>query len=99
MAFIITNPSYRDFLDGQGLKTPDDFLSLAGVVVGGHPDRHVVRVGLGAGPDTVDAFLKREHRIPWKERVANLLGGFGFVSKSVREARTLDSARRAGVGC
>jgi hypothetical protein len=99
MAFVITNPTYRDFLDQQGLKTSDDFLSLQGVVVGGHPDRHVVRVGLGTGPDAVDAFLKREHRVPWKERTANLLGGFGFVSKSVREARMLDSARRAGVGC
>jgi tRNA A-37 threonylcarbamoyl transferase component Bud32 len=99
MAFVITNPGYRDFLDRQGLGTSDDFLCLQGVVIGGHPDRHVVRVELGAGPDAVSAFLKREHRVPWKERIANLLGGFGFVSKSVREARMLDSASRAGVGC
>jgi tRNA A-37 threonylcarbamoyl transferase component Bud32 len=68
-------------------------------VIGGHPDRHVVRVELGAGPDAVSAFLKREHRVPWKERIANLLSGFGFVSKSVREVRMLDSASRAGIGC
>jgi tRNA A-37 threonylcarbamoyl transferase component Bud32 len=98
MSFVITNPGYREFLDRLGLKTSDDFLSLQGVVVGGHPDRHVVRVELGAGPDAVSTFLKREHRIPWKERIANLLAGFGLVSKSVREARMLDSASRAGVG-
>jgi hypothetical protein len=99
MAFVITNPSYHDFLDREGLRTSDDFLSLQGIVIGGHPDRHVVRVELGAGPDAVSAFLKREHRIPWKERIANLFGGFGFFSKSVREARVLDSASRAGIGC
>jgi tRNA A-37 threonylcarbamoyl transferase component Bud32 len=99
MSFIITNPDYREFLDRQGLNMSDDYLSLQGVVIGGHPDRHVVRVELGARPDATSAFLRREHRVPWKERIANLLGGFGFVSKSVREARMLDSAGRAGVGC
>jgi hypothetical protein len=99
MPFVITNPGYREFLDRQELKSPDDFLSLQGVVVSGHPDRHVVRVELGAGTDAVSAFLKREHRVPWKERIGNLLGGFGFVSKSIREARMLDSASRAGIGC
>ena len=58
MPFLITNPDYRDFLQRQGLTTCDDFLSLQGVVVGGHPDRHVAHVTVGAGPDAIRAFLK-----------------------------------------
>jgi tRNA A-37 threonylcarbamoyl transferase component Bud32 len=99
MPFLITNPDYRDFLERQGLTTCDDFLSLQGIVVGGHPDRHVAHVTVGAGPSAIRAFLKREHRVAWKERMANAFCGFGFVSKSVREARMLDSASRAGIAC
>src|SRR5262245_57243940 len=59
------------------------FLEGPGEVVSGHPARHVRRVRL---PDGSMGFLKREHVVPWRDRMANFLAGFGFVSKSEREA-------------
>ncbi|MBV9126318.1 MAG: phosphotransferase, partial [Planctomycetes bacterium] len=84
-----------DFLADQGLTEPAHFLALPGVVVSGHPDRHVVRVTLGA----LTGFLKREHRLPWRDRLVNALAGFGFVSRSRREAHLLRRLPRAGIGC
>jgi tRNA A-37 threonylcarbamoyl transferase component Bud32 len=95
MAFLEINPGYRALLQQQGLVRVPDFLNLPGVIVSGHPDRHVARVELG----TVSAFLKREHRVRWKDRLLNKVAGFGLVSKSSREAQTLQRAARAGIGC
>jgi tRNA A-37 threonylcarbamoyl transferase component Bud32 len=92
------NPDYREFLEQRGLCTPADFLALTGVIVSGHPDRHVLRVTLG-GDDTVTCFLKRQHRVPLLGRLANLWAGFGFVSHSCREAQLLKQLQRAGVAC
>ena len=64
-----------------GLRTARDFLSLSGVVVGGHVARNVSRVNLG---DTV-GYLKREHTVRWRDRWRNLLAGFGPASMSRRE--------------
>src|SRR6185437_2145150 len=47
----------------------------------------------------VSAFLKREHRTRWRDRLANAWAGFGFVSKSCREYRLLQALAAAGVGC
>src|SRR4051812_4227843 len=80
------HPAYREFLEQRGLNTPADFLALTGVIVCGHPDRHVLRVTLGTGPETITCFLKREHRVPWLARLANAWAGFGPVSQSCREA-------------
>src|SRR5439155_16210020 len=44
-------------------------------------------------------FLKREHRVPWKERLLNARDGFGMVSKSLREAQTLETVRPHFAGC
>ncbi len=99
MAFVEINPRYRDVMARLGILGPAHFLDLPGVIVSGHPDRHVVRVTLGDGPGAVRAFLKREHRVPWLDRLANARDGFGFVSKSCREATTLRDVWRAGVGC
>src|SRR5262249_14842785 len=41
---------------------------------------------------------KREHRVPWTIRLGNALAGFGFVSRSVREARTLQALGREELG-
>src|SRR5262249_29838796 len=76
-----------------------DFLSLPVVIISGHPDRFVGRVVLSSGEEEFTAFLKREHHIPWRSRLASLLAGFGFVSRSLREARTLQALQREGIGC
>jgi hypothetical protein len=99
MAFVAINPRYARFLDAEGLREPEQFLALAGVIVCGHPDRHVAQVTLGEGGAAVPAYLKREHRVPLRDRLANAWAGLGFVSKSCREAQALEELRRAGLGC
>jgi tRNA A-37 threonylcarbamoyl transferase component Bud32 len=64
-----------------GLCSARDFLNLPGVVVGGHVGRNVSRVDLGR----VVGYLKREHRVRWRDRWRNLLTGFGAASMSLRE--------------
>src|SRR5262245_15099386 len=81
----------RGFTDSRAL------LDLSGEIVSGHPDRHVVRVVLGTGGDRLFAYLKREHRVSIRDRFANACAGFGFVSKSVREPRTLQQLGAAGI--
>jgi tRNA A-37 threonylcarbamoyl transferase component Bud32 len=99
MAFVDVNPRYRGLFDACGLADAGQFLALPGVVVSGHPDRHVLRVAVGAGPSAVGAFLKREHRVPWKERLLNTWSGFGGVSKSQRESLLLRQATARGLPC
>jgi tRNA A-37 threonylcarbamoyl transferase component Bud32 len=85
MARLFINPRYREVLLQQGLEKAEDFLRLSGVIYCGHPDRHVARLMLG---DALPVFLKKEHRVRWRDRLANFLAGFGFVSKSWRELAT-----------
>jgi tRNA A-37 threonylcarbamoyl transferase component Bud32 len=99
MAFVEINPRHRDLLQRCQLCSASGFLALPGLVISGHPERHVVRVTLGHGPGAVAAFLKREHRLPWKDRVINAGAGFGFASKSCREARILQALEPLGIGC
>jgi tRNA A-37 threonylcarbamoyl transferase component Bud32 len=99
MAFVEINPKYQDFLRRHGLVSAGQFLRLPAVVISGHPDRHVAQVSLGTGPDTVTAFLKREHRVWWKDRLAAAWAGLGLISKSYREARILQELGRAGLPC
>ena len=87
--FLVVNPASASFLRQAGLTRVEDFLALPETIVSGHPDRQVSRVTLGTGSESVAAFLKKEHRVPWKERLANAWAGFGPVSKSVREALAL----------
>lgn len=68
-----------------GLACARDFLNLPGVVVSGHVGRNVSRVRIG---DEV-CYLKREHRVRWRDRWRNMLEGFGPVSISKREADVL----------
>jgi hypothetical protein len=104
-AFVDINPRYRDMLQRLGLKNPQDFLELPSIIVGGHSDRNVARVTLGnhqskpcSTPGTL-AYLKREHRVPWSDRLANAWAGFGWCSTSYREALVLRAMREQGVGC
>src|SRR5439155_4940842 len=99
MAFIEINPRYRELLESAGLTTPEAFLALPSVILSGHPDRNVGRVRIGTGRNSVQAFLKREHRVPWKERLVNVWQGFGNVSKSEREAMTLRALKENGIPC
>ena len=95
MAYIDLNPDYTDFLQRHGLRGPDDFLRLPGVIICGHPDRNVSRVTLGTGVDSVRAFLKKEHRVRWRDRFLNARAGFGFRSKSCREMALFRLLRQA----
>jgi tRNA A-37 threonylcarbamoyl transferase component Bud32 len=96
---LYVNPRYRDMLKRHGLDGFDRLQALPAVIVSGHPDRHAAQVTVGAGPDALGAFVKREHRVSWKTRLANARAGFGWVSRSLREYRVLEALRAAGVGC
>ncbi len=96
---LLINSRYRDFLLRQGLTTPGDFQALCGVIICGHPDRHVVQLTLGSGLDSMPAILKREHRVPWRDRLQLAWSGLGWISKSIHEACTLRALEKAGVGC
>jgi tRNA A-37 threonylcarbamoyl transferase component Bud32 len=96
--FVETAPGHRRLLRDLGLTEAGQFLALPAVIVSGHRDRHVARVRLGRGDRAVTAYLKREHRVPWTVRLGNALSGFGFTSRSLREARTLQALGREALG-
>jgi hypothetical protein len=98
-AYLRVNPRFLPLMQHLGLTSPRAILSLPAVIVSGHPDRNVSRVTLGAGPGAVSAFLKREHRVRFPQRILNFFSGFGPVSLSQREADTLFRLRRAGKDC
>jgi tRNA A-37 threonylcarbamoyl transferase component Bud32 len=97
--FLMIPPHRRGLFRRLGKITPGDFLTLTGPVVSGHPGRDVLRITLGEGSEAVPALLKREKRIGWGVRLANALAGFGFASRSLREALALEAARREGIPC
>ncbi|HET6575201.1 MAG TPA: lipopolysaccharide kinase InaA family protein [Fimbriiglobus sp.] len=71
-------------------------MGLRGEVVCGHPDRHVARVELDAGSARRVVYLKREHVVGLRVRLRNWLAGFGWASRSEREAATLRRLEAAG---
>ncbi|MBX9585604.1 MAG: phosphotransferase [Gemmataceae bacterium] len=77
--------------------TADDLLDLPGEVVSGHPDRHVVRVELPGWDRPL--YLKREHRVGWRERLRQRLAGFGWASRCGREAAVIRGLAAAGLPC
>jgi tRNA A-37 threonylcarbamoyl transferase component Bud32 len=98
-SYLVVNPLYFDHLKRLALDDPDAILELPAVIVSGHLDRNVASIDLGNGNDKVRAFLKREHQIRLKVRLLNAISGFGFVSKSHREAVILRRAQEAGIHC
>jgi hypothetical protein len=86
---LLVNSEYEELLAAESLDCACAFLNVEGEIISGHPDRHVMRVRIGG----IDAILKREHRVPWKDRFANWLAGFGAVSVSLREAISLQTLR------
>ena len=93
-AHLMVRAHSRAMFQEQGLTTAMAFLNMPGEIVSGHPDRHVMRVQLADGRW---AFLKREHRIRWKDRWRNLCDGFGRVSKSLREGTVLREIEARGL--
>ncbi|HEV3203984.1 MAG TPA: lipopolysaccharide kinase InaA family protein, partial [Gemmataceae bacterium] len=99
MAFVEINPVFGSFLRKEGLTQPQHFFALSGEIVSGHPNRHVVQLTLGDGSNAIRSFMKREHRVRWKDRLLNAWEGFGLISKSVREGRLLQILPQRGINC
>jgi heptose I phosphotransferase len=98
--FVEIAPGYRSFFRQIGVTEAAHFLDLPGPtphIVSGHPDRNVARVTIQEGEKVWVAYLKREHRVRWRTRLGNALAGFGFLSRSLREARTLQMLQREGL--
>jgi hypothetical protein len=95
--WVAAHPRWRRRFVRWGLIAASDFLDLPGDILSGHANRQVVRVVLGRGRRRAVFILKREHRVPWRERLRNAIAGFGWCSKSIREARILRDLRRAGI--
>jgi tRNA A-37 threonylcarbamoyl transferase component Bud32 len=90
---LIVNPRHHDRLAALGCDNPLSLLDLPGEVVSGHPDRHVVRVEL---PGIGTCYLKRQHRVGWRERFGQWLAGFGWVSRCEREAAIIRELEASG---
>ncbi len=94
------SPRYRSFFRQLGITEVADFLALPGQtphIVSGHPDRNVARITFEIAGEQWSAFLKCEHRVRWGTRLANAVAGFGWLSRSLREARTLQALQREGL--
>jgi tRNA A-37 threonylcarbamoyl transferase component Bud32 len=78
---------------GLGMPTLRQLIELPGVVVSGHVGRNVSRVVIG----DETAYLKREHRVRWRDRFRNWRDGFGPVSVSEREYRVIRRLREHGL--
>jgi tRNA A-37 threonylcarbamoyl transferase component Bud32 len=95
MELFWTDPNYTAWLTAHGLRQFDDFLNCSQARViryRQNGSRSVAVVSLG----TITAYLKREFRIAYKEKLRNWWDGFGAVGKALREWRVLRRARRAG---
>jgi tRNA A-37 threonylcarbamoyl transferase component Bud32 len=90
---IDINPRYRDLLVQNGWADLHYLQNLPATIISGHPDRHVLRGTLGS----MSVYIKRQHRVRWRERLASAWAGFGWVSASRREAAVLEQLRGAGV--
>src|SRR5262249_10550046 len=90
-------PNYQEILAKARLHAPGDILGLDSVIFCGHSGRNVARAAIAYPGGVLRVLIKREHVVTLKERLANLFEGFGFVSKSRREVRTLDALQEAGI--
>jgi Lipopolysaccharide kinase (Kdo/WaaP) family len=95
--FVVVHPRYRSWLAKCGLRTANDILNLAGEIVSGHANRHVLQVRIPSGGGTRCLYLKREHAVNWRVRLRNWRDGFGRVSRAEREAKVLERLEAAGL--
>jgi tRNA A-37 threonylcarbamoyl transferase component Bud32 len=95
MAYLEIQPRYRPLLAACARTSARGVLTWTGVIVSGHPSRHVLRVRAGAEA----LILKKEHRVPWRDRLASAWAGYGWSSRSVREGRLLQELAARGVPC
>jgi heptose I phosphotransferase len=95
--FTIVSATDRAWLRKLGLTEAEQFLALDCLIVSGHPGRQVGRLVLGKGSNQRTVYLKREQGVRWTTRLANLLSGFGWVSRSLREAKMLKTLQRDGL--
>jgi tRNA A-37 threonylcarbamoyl transferase component Bud32 len=96
-SWVVLHPRYERFLRRCGVTSVEAALGLRGEIVCGHPDRHVARVELGDGPPRRVVYLKREHVVGLRTRLRSRLAGFGWASRSEREAITLRRLEAAGL--
>jgi tRNA A-37 threonylcarbamoyl transferase component Bud32 len=97
--WVILHPEREAWFRDLGLITAKDFLTLPGIIVSGHPTRHVMRVELSDGDRTMIAYLKKEHRVSWKDRFRHWRDGFGWASKSNREGILLQHLEAKQLPC
>ncbi len=95
--FLVVHPRYRGWLSRCGFSTPIAILDLPGEIISGHPDRHVVRVSIRSGTGSRTVYLKREHHTGIRVRWKNARSGFGWVSRSEREGKTLEMLESRGL--
>lgn len=95
--WVVLQPRFQERLAGLGWTTADRLLGLPGEVVSGHPDRHVVRVDHPGWGGVL--YLKRQHRVGWRQRLQQWLAGFGWGSRCEREARLLQLLESSGFPC
>ncbi len=91
-AWVEVHPDFADRLAGA---TATDLLDLPGEIVSGHADRHVVRVELPGWERAL--YLKRQHRVTWRERLRQWRAGFGWRSRCGRETALVMQLATAGL--
>src|SRR5260370_20059888 len=95
-AFVEVHPQHQELLKQHGLNGPEDYFDLPAIIVSGHPNRHVARVKLGSGPSRIAAYLKREHRLPWRGPLTDAWAGVGRGSHTYPGAPLLRPMREEG---
>src|SRR6202453_3627412 len=89
--FVTMHPAHRAWLRSLRLTDPEHFLGLEALIVSGNPGRQVATLVLWEGRNMRILYLKREQGGRWATRLLNFLSGFGWVSRSVREAQLLEA--------
>lgn len=93
--WLEVNPDFAEAFAKLGLDSAAGLLELHGEIVSGHPDRHVMKVDLPGLPRAF--YLKRQHTVRPSEKLRNWRAGFGWTSRSVREATVLRQLNERGL--
>jgi tRNA A-37 threonylcarbamoyl transferase component Bud32 len=71
------------------------FKTSGGQIVAAHELRNATQLVFCG----MASFLKREYRVRWRDYLASWWAGWGWVSKSRREWKTLEELRKRGIRC